>query len=227
MKMKMYGSPRTFASLALSALLLGACALHPTSAVAQMTSVGIDCSQISALGIMKQDNLGAGRGLLECGVAQGGRPETTVALPLIPPNVRVSTRSCTSSSSCTKSENMVFANTSNPLNIVVNYNDHKGSSYTGTSYSNDGGTTFTEISPAPFASGHGTNYGDPIVVYNSKLGKFFAGDLASGCGSFGIGMWSSPDGMNWTVAACSHNGSNDDRPSIWVDNNPFSRKYGR
>jgi hypothetical protein len=227
MTMKMYGSRRTFATLALSALLLGACALQPTSAVAQMTSVGIDCSQIQALGIMKQDNLGAGRVLIECGIAQGGRPEKTSVLPLVPPNVRVSNRSCSSSSTCTKSENMVFANTSNPMNIVVNYNDHNGSSYSGTSFSNDGGTTFTEISPAPFSSGHGTNYGDPIVVYNTKLGKFFAGDLVTGCGGFGIGTWTSTDGATWTTAACAHNGSNDDRESMWVDNEPTSGTYGR
>jgi hypothetical protein len=228
MEMKMYGRVRTFTYLALSALLLGVCALQPTPAVAQMTSVGIDCSQIQALGILKQDNLGAGRVLIECGIAQGGRPEKTSALPLVPPNVRVSSRSCSSSSSCTKSENMVFANTSNPMNIVVNYNDHTGgSSYTGTSYSNDGGTTFTEISPAPFASGHGTNYGDPIVVYNSKLGKFFAGDLVTGCGGFGIGLWTSADGVTWGTGACAHNGGSDDRESMWVDNEATSGTYGR
>jgi hypothetical protein len=227
MTKEMCGSRRTFASLALSALLLGACAFHPTSAVAQMTSVGIDCSQIAALGIMKQDNLGAGRVLIECGVAQGGHPEKTSGLPLAPPNVRVSNRSCTTSSSCTKSENMVFANTSNPLNIVVNYNDHNGSSYTGTSVSNDGGTTFTELSPAPFATGHGTNYGDPIVVYNSKLGKFYAGDIVTGCGGFGLGLWTSPDGTTWTKGSCAHNGGSDDRESMWVDNEPTSGTYGR
>jgi len=225
MKRKMYS--RTLISLALPALLLGACALTPTSALAQMTSVGIDCSQIQSLGIMKQDNLGAGRVLIECGIAQGGQPEKGSALALVSPVVRVSNRNCTSSSSCTKSENMVFGNTSNALNIVVNYNDHNGSSYTGTSYSNDGGVTFTELSPAPFASGHGTNYGDPIVVYNSKLGMFFAGDLVTGCGGFGIGLWTSTDGATWTTGACAHNGNSDDRESMWVDNEPTSGTYGR
>jgi len=190
--MKFYG--RTLDYLALSALLLAACAFQPTSAVAQMTSVGIDCSQIQPLGLLKQDNLGAGRVLIECGVMEGGHADKTSRLPLTPPviaNVQVSNRSCSSASTCTKSENMVFGNTSNPLNIVDNYNDNNGSSsYTGTSYSNDGGTTFTEISPAPFTNGHGENLGDPLVVYNTKLGEFFlrvtwrqvAVDLASGCG---------------------------------------------
>ena len=62
---------------------------------------------------------------------------------------------------------------------MVNYNDHNGNNYSGTSYSTDGGATFTQISPPPFASGHGTNYGDPIVVFNSKLNKWFAGDLVT------------------------------------------------
>jgi hypothetical protein len=228
--MEMYGRSRTFAYLALSALVLTACALQPTSAVAQMTSVGIDCSQIQALGLMKQENFRAGKALIECGVSQGGHAEKFAALPLTAPNVQVSNRTCTSASTCTKSENMVFANTSNPLNIVVNYNDNNGgSNYSGTSYSNDGGVTFTEIQPAPFTNGHGENFGDPLVVYNAKLGAFYAGDLATGCGGQGIGLWTSTDGVTWTTGACAHTGSGtfDDRPSMWVDNEPTSGTYGR
>lgn len=217
---------RTFLYLVLPALLL-VCAIQPTSAVAQMTSVGIPCSQIQTLGIMKQDNLGAGRVLIECGIAHGGQPSKTSGLPLAPPNIQVSNRACTSASSCTKSENMVFANTSNPLNIVVNYNDHNANQYSGTSFSNDGGLTWTEISPPPFGSGHGSNFGDPIVVYNSKLGKFYAGDLVTSCGGFGIGLWTSTDGKTWTAGSCAHNGGSDDRESMWVDNEPTSGTYGR
>ena len=107
--------------------------------------------------------------------------------------------------------------------VVVNYNDHiTDNSYSGASYSTDGGATFTEIHPPPFATGHGTNYGDPIVVYNQKLGKWFAGDLVTGCGGQGIGLWTSPDGINWTAGACAHNGGGDDRESMWVDNDPSS-----
>ena len=47
------------------------------------------------------------------------------------------------------------------------------------------------------------------------------------CGGHGIGLWTSPDGINWTVGACAHNNSFDDRESFWVDNNPFSAAYGR
>ncbi len=113
--------------------------------------------------------------------------------------------------------------------VVVNYNDetNSGGDYSGVSYSLDGGTTFTQIIPSPFGTGHGTNYGDPIVVFNSKLNMWFAGDLATGCGGQGVGMWKSPDGQNWTTASCAHNSSNDDRESMWVDNSPYSRTYGR
>ncbi len=220
--------------LALPVLLLAVCVLGSGLAVAQQTTTGIPCSEIASRHLLMQDNMRAGLTLIQCGVVQGGKAEPTrdfgEEVPQ-PPNVLVSNRTCTSQSSCTHSESMVWQDTQvGSQTIVVNYNDDtngNGTNYSGTSYSLDGGNTFTEILPAPFSSGHGTNYGDPLVVYNSKLGKFFAGDLASGCGSFGIGLWSSPDGMNWTVASCPHNGSDDDRPSIWVDNNPFSRKYGR
>ena len=112
--------------------------------------------------------------------------------------------------------------------IVVNYNDHNGNNYSGVSCSTDEGNTFTQILPPPFATGHGTNYGDPILVFNSNLDLWFAGDLVSGCGGQGIGLWSSPNCMNWTpVLTCAHVNSADDRLSMWVDNDPASSQYGR
>ncbi len=219
---------------ALSALLLAVC-IAPGLAQAQTTTTGIDCSQIAALHLQQQDNMRAGLTLMECGViprpakvnsgdeVEGDAPQ--------PPNVLVSNRHCNSGGSCTKSENMVWKSSRTGDNtIVVNYNDDTngdGSNYSGTSYSTDGGSTFTEIIPAPFSSGHGTNYGDPIVVFNQKLNMWFAGDLVTNCGGFGIGLWTSSDGINWTAGSCPHNGSSDDRESFWVDNNAFSRTYGR
>ncbi len=213
--------------LAIGMLTLAICAFA-LPAMAQMTSTGIDCSQVSALHLLQQDNMRSGKTLIECGIVQGGRPEggSDNEVPQ-PPNVLVSNRTCSSYTTCTKSEDMV-ASSPNGQTIVVNYNDNTGGScYSGVSYSTDGGNTFTEIAAFPFCSGHGTNYGDPLAVYNQKLGLFFAGDLATGCGGFGIGLWSSPDGINWTVSGCAHNGGSDDRPSMWVDNDPTSAGYGR
>jgi hypothetical protein len=55
--------------------------------------------------------------------------------------------------------------------VVVNYNDSRTApnNYSGLSVSTDGGTTWARLSPSPLASGHGINYGEPIVVYNAKL----------------------------------------------------------
>jgi len=219
---------------ALPTLLLAACVLQPAPASAQMTSVGVDCSQINVSSLMKQDNMRAGRILVECGIMQGGQPATGGAShkPAAPPNVRVSNGSdCNASTDLCGSESMVAASTENKgQTIVVNYNANwDNGTYSGTSYSSDGGATFTEIQPPPFESGHGTNYGDPLVVFNSKLGKFFAGDLVSGsdCGGQGIGLWTSTDGKTWKTGGCPHVGSEDDRPSMWSDNEPTSATYGR
>ncbi len=114
--------------------------------------------------------------------------------------------------------------------IVTNYNDHnsaQNNTYAGISYSTNGGAAFTEIEPDPLASGHSSNFGDPIVVFDQKLNLWFAGDLVGGCGGQGIGLWTSPDGITWTTGACAHNGSFDDRESMWVDNDPTSAGYGR
>jgi hypothetical protein len=177
---------------------------------------------------MKQDNMRAGLALIECGIVRGGEPSDNVASPLIPPNILVSNRACVSASSCTKSESSVWGSTKDNGNtLVVNYNDHNGANYSGTSYSADGGVTFTQILPAPFALGHGENFGDPIVVFNSKLNEWFAGDLVTGCGGQGIGLWTSADGISWTLGACAHTGGADDRESMWVDNETTSAIYGR
>jgi len=210
--------------------LLAACVL-PQGALAQETTTGIWCSQIPALHLEKQQNLRAGLTLIECGVENGGRPSAAHEADNDgpqPPNVLVSNRTCSGYTTCTKSTSMVWHSTrAGDSTIVVNFDDDYGSGFTGTSYSTDNGATFTQILPPPFASGQGTNYGDPLLVYNQKLGLWFGGDLVTGCGGLGVGLWRSPDGQNWSVAGCAHNGDDDDRPSIWVDNNPFSAKYGR
>src|SRR5450432_3513616 len=153
-------SSKMLCSFALPMLLSAACILQPQSAEAQKTSVGVDCSQIHALGLLKQDNMRAGRVLIECGVVRGGHSSDDSAAPsTTPPNIQVSNRSCSDAASCTKSEDSVWGSTkNNGQTIVVNYNDHNpgGSlNYTGTSVSTDAGVTFKEIIPPPFSTGHG------------------------------------------------------------------------
>src|SRR5581483_2602414 len=213
--------------VAVPLLAIVATSVATMPAVAQMTSVGIDCSQIAALHLMQQDNMRAGKALIECGILRGGNGKNSgdeLENVPAPPNVLVSNRSCTNAQNCTKSENMVW---SNGNTVVVNYNDHNVGQYSGTSVSDDGGATFTELSPPPFASGHGTNFGDPIVVFNKKLNMWFGGDLVSGCGGQGIALWSSTDAHTWNTLPCVHNNSGDDRESMWVDNEPASAFYGR
>jgi len=230
--MKMHGRTKMLWHFALPSLLVAACVVQPAPAVAQMTSVGIDCSQIQSLGLMKQENMRAGKALIECGILEGGHPVLGAEhMAPAPPNVLASNRSCTGPTACTKSESSAWASTkNNGKTVVVNYNDHNSNpvdQYSGTSYSIDGGKTFKEILPPPFRSDHGENYGDPIVVFNSKLNLWFGGDLVAACGGQGVGLWTSKNGKTWTAGACAHNGGGDDRESFWVDNEPSSGTYGR
>jgi hypothetical protein len=87
--------------------------------------------------------------------------------------------------------------------------------------------TFTRLCPNPFALGHGTNYGNPNVVYNKALCKWYTNFFATGCGGQGIVVWESNDAVTWTAGACAHSGVSDYGGSLWVDNNPGSLYYGR
>jgi hypothetical protein len=204
-------------------------------------SPGFDCSQIHARGIDKQENMRAGAIMIACGEAQGGSAPGGVTSS----NSAVSEliQSLLPSPSfiggsdvdvilpdgtfphVTQSESMEWCGANNTC--VVNYNDSRTapSCYSGISYSTDGGATWH--ASQQLCSGHGTNFGDPIVVYNAHLNKWFAGDLATGCGGQGVGVWTSPDGVTWTPGACAANTGQGDRESMWVDNNSSSPFYGR
>jgi hypothetical protein len=193
---------------------------------------GVDCSQLAAKGIDKQTNLHAAAIRIACGTEAPGRPGPVASgnespEPLGPyTNVDVITGPETLPH-VTQSESMVGSSDGNTL--VVNYNDSNTApiNYSGVSVSNDGGATFTRLLPAPFATGHDTNFGDPIVVFNQNLSMWVAGDLARGCGGQGIGLWTSLDGTSWAPGACAHSGGDDDRDSMWADNNPASPFFGR
>jgi len=202
---------------------------------------GFDCSQIYEKGIDRQENFRAGLIMIACGLAEGGSAyrrsrffgngfsqwiHNLLPTPLFigGPDVDVILPDGTYPK-VTQSESMAWGGPNNTW--VVNYNDSSTSPscYSGLSYSTDNGATWH--AGHPLCSGHGTNFGGPIAVYNAHLGMWFAGDLATGCGGTGVGLWTSPDGITWTTGACAHNSSNDDRESMWVDNNPASLFYGR
>ena len=202
---------------------------------------GFDCSTIHEKGIDKQDNMRAGMIMIACGLAEGGSdPDegasdtdavSRLIKSLLPEPLFIGGSDVDvvlpdgAYPKVTQSESMSWGGPNNTW--VVNYNDSRTSSvcYAGLSYSTDNGATWH--AGQPLCTGHGTNFGDPIVVYNARLGKWFAGDLAGGCGGQGIGLWTSTNGITWTTDACAASGSSLDRPSMWVDNSPGSPFYGR
>jgi hypothetical protein len=202
---------------------------------------GFDCSKIHELGIDKMENMRAGLIMIACGLSEGGSASSGSGFfgngfsqwirNLLPAPFFIGGADSDvilpdgTYPHVTQSESMEWGGPNNTW--VVNYNDSRTapSCYSGLSYSTDNGATWHE--GQPLCSGHGTNYGDPIVVYNGALNLWFAGDLATGCGGQGVGLWTSPNGVTWTAGACAHNGGADDRESMWVDNNPVSPHYGR
>jgi hypothetical protein len=202
---------------------------------------GFDCSKVHEKGIDKQDNMRAGMIMIACGLAEGGSDPDVVTTSnsrfsrliqsLLPEPFFIGGGDVDvilpdgGFPKVTQSESMSWGGPNNTW--VVNYNDSRtsGGCYAGLSYSTDNGATWH--AGQPLCSGHGTNFGDPIVVYNERLSMWFAGDLATGCGGQGIGLWTSSNGVTWTTGACAHTGTQDDRESMWVDNNPASPFYGR
>ncbi len=200
---------------------------------------GFDCAQFRALALDKQENLRAGAISIFCGQAQGGSPTnfgntSQLVQEMLAPllggaDVDLITGGETITHP-TQSETYTTSNPDNPNQVFVAYNDSRTASgnYSGGSYSLDGGATFTRLTPNPFSTGHGTNFGDPVALYQKKTGTLYTVWLATACGGQGLGAWTSTDGgVTWSVGACIHNGSSDDRESGWVDNDPSSPFYGR
>ena len=174
-----------------------------------MLPPGFDCSKIHEKGIDKQDNMRAGMIMIACGLSEGGSaPDggtsgsstfSKLINSLLPEPLFIGGADAdvilpdAAFPKVTQSESMEWGGPNNTW--VVNYNDSRtsGGCYSGLSYSTDNGATWH--ASQPLCSGHGTNFGDPIVVYNARLGMWFAGDLATGCGGQGIGLWTSTNGV--------------------------------
>jgi len=208
-----------------------------------LVPAGFDCSQISALGIDRQDNMRAGAIMIACGEAQGGSAsnfselmqQVLAATPLAygGPDVNLITGT-DSGSHITQSETFSWRNPDNPNEIVVAYNDSRGVfanpiNISGASVSTDGGTTFTRLTAGNGQSPFQNTFGDPVALYNKPTGTWFAIFLDAACGGQGIGGYKSatPSNPNGWVHFCVHSGSSDDRESGWADNNPSSPFFGR
>jgi len=116
--------------------------------------------------------------------------------------------------------------------IVAVYNDTLDAplSYSGISVSVDGGANFTRLSPDPFTTVFAGDAGSPAVAWDELGATWTAAVLSTACGGQGIGLMSSStpaDPASWVAEPCAHTGTADDRPILWIDNNPASAFYGR
>src|SRR4029453_11295197 len=209
---------------------------------------GFDCSKIHQLGFDTMENFRAHLIMVACGVEPEGKPSPAKAfsklvkslLPKLPSPLAygagdvdlITSPPPENFPSVTQSETYTMANRDNPNQILAAYNDSSGAggnpaNYSGASYSSDGGLTFTRINPNPFAAA-GANFGDPVALYNKATGSWHTIWIDTACGGFGLGGYKTTDPLAgpWSHY-CVHNGSNDDRESAWVENNPSSPNFGR
>src|SRR5436190_1930848 len=197
---------------------------------------GLDCATIHEKGIDRQENLLAGSIMIACGEAQGGSSfygpfsqllYNRVTAPLAYGGADIDlVTGADSISHPTQSETYTLANPDNPNQIVVTYNDSRDVflspiNISGASVSTDGGTTFTRLTTSAGHSPFSNTLGDPVTLYNSPSGTWFAIFLDIGCGGQGVGGYKSTtpwDPNSWTHF-CIHNGFSDDRESGYADNN--------
>src|SRR5437660_4634667 len=203
---------------------------------------GIECSKIRKLGINRMENFRAGAIMIHCGQAKGGsEPDqiggssafSKLVRNLTAPLVYGSTdvdliTGAESFPNITQSETFSTANPDDPNEIVVAYNDSRGVNanpinISSISFSTDGGTTFTRLTPSPLQ----TTFGDPVVLYNKPTQTWFTVwlDGAPGCTLGGYKNTDPSDPNNW-FHFCVHPSGGDDRESGWADNNPASPFFG-
>src|SRR4051812_25048271 len=215
-------------------MLTGTIAAQATTGKSQSGT----CASIERLGLEQQMNVHASQILAACGrgpaspqSSQSSSAQFSSLGVLSPqiyggPDVNEITGGEGNYPNVTQSESQTWAQGNT---VVTTYNDSRSAPncYSGGSYSTDNGVTFTNLNTRPFCSGHGTGFGDPVVVFDQAHAKWIAVFLASGCGGQGLAVWTSPDGITWAPGPCAHNGGSDDRESGTVDNNPSSPHFGR
>ncbi len=203
----------------------------------------VDCAQMRAEGITRQENLRAGAIAIFCGDLQGGATSTPVdghqivqqiLAPLLGTTDQDLITGTESSPHVTQSETFTAANPDNPNEIVVAYNDSRGvpaNNISGASVSQDGGNTFTRLTNTSGQSPFANTFGDPVALYNRPTATWFTVWLDGASGGQGLGGFKSktpsdPSSSSWTHFTV-HSNSADDRESGWADNNPASPFYGR
>jgi hypothetical protein len=209
--------------------------------ISPLVPPGFDCSKIHELGIDTQENLRAGAIMIFCGLSEGGNASAgkkqhffklvqSLTAPLTYGGTDVDLITGTETfPNVTQSETFTTVNPDNPDQIVVAYNDSRGSNanpinISGASVSTDGGLTFTRLTPSPFVN----TLGDPVMLYNKPTGTWFAVWLDAGCGALGLGGYKSTtpwDPNSWTHF-CAFSEGAADRESGWADNNPASPFFG-
>jgi hypothetical protein len=214
---------------------------HTTISSDPLVPALFDCSKIHELGIDKQENLRAGVIMIACGEAQGGSASSAGTFSrLVQKLLRPVGYGTTDVNLITGTEifphidqstTFTAGNPDNPLQIVVAYNDARGtddspSSGAGASVSTDGGNTFTRLTTATGQSPF-PNASSPVVLYNKPSQTWFTVWLDGSCQGLGGFKSTTPwDPDSWTHF-CIHTGGSDDRQSGWTDNNPSSPFYGR
>lgn len=206
----------------------------------------VDCDQMRAHGLDRQENLRAGAIAIFCGDAKGGAPAPSdddslpivqeMLAPLFGTVDQDLVTGTETSPHITQSETFTAANPDNPNEILVAFNDSRGVSanpisVSGASVSNDGGNTFTRLTASNGQGPFPNTYGDPVLLYNRIIATWYTVWLDGSCGGQGLGGFKSttpsdPSSSSW-IHFCVHTGSDDDRPSGWIDNNPSSPYYGR
>ena len=214
---------------------------HTTRSTGPLVPALFDCSKIHELGIDKQENLRGGAILIFCGEAQRGSASSAGTFSrLVQKLLRPVGYGTTDVDLITGTETFphidqsttfTAGNPDNPLQIVVAYNDARGSnaspsSGAGASVSTDGGNTFTRLTTASGQSPF-PNSGSPVVLYNRPSQTWFTIWLDGDCPGLGGFRSTTPwDPNSWTHF-CIHTDSSDDRQSGWADNNPSSPSFGR